>query len=223
MRVFVAGGSGTIGLPLVRALVAAGHDVTALTRSAEKQEELRSLGASVAVADALHRDALIAAVVASRPTHVIHQLTALPKAGPRQPRDMEPTNRLRIEGTRNLLDAAINASARRIVVGSFALLAAGDPARDPAAAAVQSMEEQVLAASRQGIIEGVVLRFGVFHGEGVPSATMSMATTRSVPLIHIADAVLATVRALSGAAGSIYYVVDDTGRAGVRADVGSAP
>ena len=83
MNVFVAGGSGTIGMPLVRALVMAGHHVTALTRSPAKREMLEALGASVALADALDRDALAAAVTAAHPTHVIHQLTALPKDGPR--------------------------------------------------------------------------------------------------------------------------------------------
>src|SRR6188508_709757 len=126
MRIFVAGASGTIGVPLVRALVAGGHDVTAMTRSPEKQSGLRALGATPVVADALDREALIAAVASVRPTHVIHQLTALPKEGVRSPKDLEATNRLRIEGTRNLLDAAIRAGARRFIVGSFALLSSSN-------------------------------------------------------------------------------------------------
>ena len=65
MRVFIAGGSGTIGIPLVRGLVASGHQVSALTRSPGKQEELRALGAAPVVANALDCDALIAAVDAS--------------------------------------------------------------------------------------------------------------------------------------------------------------
>lgn len=72
MKVFVAGGSGTIGVPLVRALVAANHQVTALTRSISKRDELQTLGVAVAVADALNREALIAAVEAARPTHIVH-------------------------------------------------------------------------------------------------------------------------------------------------------
>ena len=60
MNIFVAGGSGTIGIPLVRALVAEGHQVTALTHSTSRQDDLNKLGASVAVADALNRDSLIA-------------------------------------------------------------------------------------------------------------------------------------------------------------------
>src|SRR5215831_11947182 len=122
MKIFVAGASGTIGIPLVKALVAAGHEVTGLTRSPQKQDELRRLGATPAVADALDPDALRTVVLAAKPTHVIHQLTALPKEGPSRTSDLIATNRLRIDGTRNLLDAAVRAGAERFIGGSFALL-----------------------------------------------------------------------------------------------------
>ena len=82
MNVFIAGGSGAIGIPLVRALVAGGHQVTALTRSASKAPMLRALGATPAIADALDAAALRRVVAAARPTHVVHQLTALPQGGP---------------------------------------------------------------------------------------------------------------------------------------------
>ena len=226
MTVFVAGGSGTIGIPLVRALVAAGHQVTALTRSSSKQDELRALGASVAVADALNRDALAAAVRAAHPTHVIHQLTALPKDGPRRSSDLEATNRLRIDGTRNLLEAAIQAGVRRFLVGSFAILSPRGPAAtapdDAAAAAVRSMESQVLEASARGAIEGVVLRYGLFYGHDAPSTTAMIDLVRKrrlpvirgdagqLPVINIEDAVSATVRALDAATpGAAYDIVDD--------------
>ena len=226
MKVFIAGGSGTIGVPLVRALVSAGHEVTALTRSEGKQAELRALGARAAVADALDREALIAAVLTVRPTHVIHQLTALPKGGPRTPGDVEATNRLRIDGTRNLLDAAIGAGAQRFVVGSFAILSPRGPfdagAEDRAADAVRSMESQVLDATKRGAIEGVILRYGMFYGLETPSTVAMIDMVRKrrlpavrgdagqLPLIHIDDAVSATVCALDRApAGSTYDIVDD--------------
>lgn len=225
MKVFVAGGSGAIGIPLVRALVAGGHQVTALTRSAARGPELRALGASIAMADALNRDALVAAVAAARPTHVVHQLTALPKEGPRRSADLDQTNRLRIDGTRNLLDAAVAAGARRFVAGSFAMLSdrgeESAPA-DDAAVAVRSMESQVLDASKRGAIEGVVVRYGLFYGLETASTVHMIDQVRKrrlpvvrgdsgqLPVIHIEDAVSATVLALESApAGSVYDIVDD--------------
>jgi nucleoside-diphosphate-sugar epimerase len=225
-NVFVAGGSGTIGVPLVRALVTAGSQVTTLTRSKSKKDQLRALGASVAIADALDRDALVAAVEAAHPTHVIHQLTALPRGGPRRTSDLDATNRLRVDGTRNLLEAAINAGARRFIVGSFAMLSPRETAvfnpGDAAAAAVRSMETQVLEATARGSIEGVILRYGLFYGPESPStiAMIDMVRKRwlpvvtgdisQLPMIHVEDAVSATVRALDHApAGSAYDIVDD--------------
>jgi nucleoside-diphosphate-sugar epimerase len=198
-----------------------------LTRSPDKQAELRALGATPVVADALDRDALIAAVASVRPTHVIHQLTALPKEGVvRSPKDLEATNRLRTEGTRNLLDAAIKAGARRFIVGSFALLSdrgtAAPEVVDRAAAAVRSMESQVMDATKRGSIAGVILRYGLFYGLETPSTVKMVDMVRKrrlpvvrndagqLPVIHADDVVSATLAALDRApAGSAYDIVDD--------------
>ena len=227
MKVFVAGASGTIGIPLVRALVAAGHEVTALTRSPGKQDELRRLGATPALADALDREALGAAVMTARPSHVIHQLTALPKEGPSSASDLVATNRLRIEGTRHLLDAAIRAGATRFIGGSFALLPGaetgpGNAGINEAANATRSMESQILDANRSGQIEGIVLRYGLFYGPTNPSTIKMIEMVRKrrfpmirgdrgqLPFIHLDDAVSATIAALDhGSPGSVYDIVDD--------------
>ena len=227
MKVFLAGGTGAIGVPLIRALTAAGHEVTALTRSEANASTLRALGASPAVADALDADALRRAVAAARPAFVIHQLTALPKGGPRSAKDLEPTNRLRVDGTRNLIDAALAAGVRRIVVGSFALFRGGEAQHVPAtmraaADAVRSMESQTLDASRRGAIEGVVLRYGLFYGPDAGSTQQMAAMAKRrmlpairgdnslLPCIHVDDAARATVLALDRApAGSVYDIVDD--------------
>jgi 2-alkyl-3-oxoalkanoate reductase len=226
MNVFLAGASGAIGKPIVRALVAAGHQVTAMTRSAANEAMLRALGATPALADALDAEALRRVVVAARPTHVIHQLTALPKGGPRSAKDLAPTNRLRVDGTKHLVDAAVAAGAKRFIVGSFALLGAekfGIPAdAQPAADAVRSMESQVLAASARGLFEGVVLRYGLFYGPENSMTRQMIALARRrflptvrgdrglLPLIHTDDAASATIAALDhGLAGSIYDIVDD--------------
>jgi nucleoside-diphosphate-sugar epimerase len=226
MNIFLAGGTGTIGVPLVRALVAAGHRVTALTRSPEKVNSLRALGAVPAVADALDADTLRRVVLEARPTHVIHQLTALPKEGVRRAIDLAPTNRLRTEGTRNLLDASIRAGAQRFIGGSFALLQAA-PAKAPrdvleGVEALRSMESQILEASRARSIEGVVLRYGLFYGSGTPTTERMIRLVRRrmlpvirndrglLPCIHLDDAVSATIAALQAApAGSVYDIVDD--------------
>jgi nucleoside-diphosphate-sugar epimerase len=227
MNVFIAGGSGAIGVPLIRALIGAGHQVTALTRSTTKADMLRTLGATPAIADALDAEALRGVVTAARPMHVVHQLTALPKGGPRSARDLEPTNRLRVDGTRNLLEASVAAGARRLVVGSFAPL--GDirtenlPAEvRPAAEAVRSMESQALDAGRSGRIEAVVLRYGLFYGPDTASTAQMIAMARRrmlprikddrslLPWIHVDDAARATVAALdAGQPGTIYDIVDD--------------
>jgi nucleoside-diphosphate-sugar epimerase len=226
MRIFVAGGSGTIGIPLVRALVRAGHQVTALTRTPAKQASLRTLGATAAVADAFDPNALLRAVESARPTHVIHQLTALPKEGARRASDLDLTNRLRVEGTRNLLDAAVNAGARRFIGGSFAMLQAAGPGAPrgvlDAADAIRSMETQILDANYRGALEGIVLRYGLFYGPGNPATERMIALARRrmlpairgdhgrLPCIHLADAVSATIAALTaGRAGGVYDIVDD--------------
>jgi nucleoside-diphosphate-sugar epimerase len=226
MKVFVAGASGTIGIPLVRALVAAGHQVTALTRSPQKQDELRRLGATPTLADALDANALASVVMAAKPTHVIHQLTALPKEGPSRASDLLATNRLRIDGTRHLLDAAIRAGARRFIGGSFALLPGAESAPsavvNEAVDATRSMETQILNASRSHQIEGIVLRYGLFYGPTNPSTVKMIEMVQKrrfpairgdlgqLPFIHLDDAVSATLASLDqGSAGSVYDIVDD--------------
>jgi 2-alkyl-3-oxoalkanoate reductase len=227
MKIFVAGASGTIGVPLVRALVNAGHDVTAMTRTPSKQESLRAIGATPVVADALDADAVRRVVTAAAPDVVIHQLTALPKAGGvKRAADLEPTNRLRIDGTRNLVSASVAAHARRIIAGSFALLRAAGPdtpeTSRAGAEAVASMESQVLDANRRGLIEGVVLRYGLFYGPDNPATQNMIAMARRrmlpvirgdrslLPVIHLDDAVSATLAALDhGEPGDVYDIVDD--------------
>jgi 2-alkyl-3-oxoalkanoate reductase len=233
MRIFIAGASGTIGVPLVRELVRAGRQVAAMTRSSDKKQMLESLGATVVVADALDADAVMRAVKSAAPTHVIHQLTALPKDGTvRRARDLAATNRLRVEGTRHLLAAAIAAGAKRIIAQSFAPLQgvpAGDAGIDEAADAVRSLESQVLEASRSGRIEGVVLRYGLFYGPDNPATQSMIALARRrmlpvvrgdnslLPVIHMDDAVSATIAALERPAppagrplvDALYEIVDD--------------
>ncbi len=114
MRVFVAGATGAIGAPLVSMLLADGHQVTGMTRSDEHAERLRAAGAEATIADALDAQAVLDAVARARPDAVVHQLTAIPaRLDPRKiVRDFAATDRLRTEGTHNLLAAAHAAGGR---------------------------------------------------------------------------------------------------------------
>ena len=224
MRIFVAGGSGTIGVPLVRTLVAAGHQVTALTRTPDKQTSLAQLGATPALADALDRRCAPSRGRSARPTHVIHQLTALPKQGvnraQRTRADQPPAHR----GDEEPADAATNAGARRFIGGSFALLQAR-PRHSravPSADAMRSMESQILEASRAVRSRASCLRYGLFYGPDNPvtQRMIALARRRLLPVVRgdrascraftSRDAVSATVAALDhGRRAALYDIVDD--------------
>jgi len=235
VRVFVAGASGAIGRPLVRQLIAAGHEVTGMTRREEKAAELREAGAEAVVADVFDAEGLRDAVVAARPEAVVHMLTALPPRFSART-DLEPTNRIRIEGTRNLVAAARAAGARRMIAESVSFFYAheGDWVKDeeapldldapgrvgPAVAAVTDLERQVLKADG---LEGIVLRFGWFYGPGTyigPGGSQAEEVRkRRYPIVgegdatfsfvHVDDAAGAVVAALDHGGRGIYNVTDD--------------
>src|SRR3954454_8020222 len=121
MRMFVAGASGAIGRQLLPMLSAARHTGHRKTRSARKAETIRSVGADPVVADAFDAEAVATAVARAAPDVIVHEMTAIsPTAGVRNlDRELGVTNRLRMEGTRNLLRAAVTAKARRFIAQSF--------------------------------------------------------------------------------------------------------
>ena len=238
MRVFVAGAAGVIGRRLLPMLIEAGHDVTGTTRREERVEWIRHQGAEPAMLDVFDAPALTEAVAAAKPDVVVHELTDIPPAinFKRYAEDMAGNDRIRIEGTRNLLAAAKAAGARRIVVQSiaFAYAPEGGDTRDeddplyldapePMRAtilALADMEEQVLTA---GSTEGVVLRYGYFYGPGSvygsDGSTAARVRKHRFPIagtgagvfsfIHVDDAAAATVLALDHGEPGIYNVVDD--------------
>jgi nucleoside-diphosphate-sugar epimerase len=237
LKVFVAGASGAIGRPLVSQLVAAGHDVTGMTRRPEQAEAITAAGARGVVCDVFDREALNDAVSAARPDVVVHQLTALPHEFDMSKPDVyDATNRLRTQGTQNLVAAARGAGARRIVVQSVSFL------YSPTGSWVKTEEDDtiwkapghfggsmdaVLAAEAMvtgtDVLEGLVLRYGLFYGPGTHYAREGYwgdeARRRRLPVIgsgegmasfiHIDDAAGATVAAVERGAPGIYNVVDD--------------
>lgn len=211
MRIFLAGAGGTLGIPLLRQLITDGHDVAAMTRSVSKRSLLESMDARPVVVDVFDATALRAAVARAKPEVVVNLLTALPPAGPLRYKQLEPTNRLRTEGARNLLEAAVAGGARRVVAESFASavveLSPGHPMQ-PTVDALRSLESQHADVARAGRIEAVVLRYGLFYGPGVPSTRDllhnlrmgRMAIPKNTPgrasWVHLHDAVSATVAAI---------------------------
>ena len=186
MRIFLAGASGVIGVRLIPLLVADGHEVAGMTRSPEKVEMLRELGADPVVCDVFDAGALIEAVKAFRPELVMHQLTDLPDEVDRIPDFAASNNRIRTEGTRNLLAAAQAAGAARFLAQSIAWTppAGGE--------AVAEHERLVLDAG------GVVVRYGTFYGPGTYSGSDRIPPP---PRIHVDDAARRTVSMLEVASG----------------------
>ena len=238
MRVLLAGATGVIGRVLLPQLLEQGHEVVAMCHSPDKLEGLRAQGAEAVAADALDAAALRGAVAAARPQAVIHQLTAIPaRINPRKMvRDFAQNDRLRTEGTANLVAAAKAAGAERLIAQSIAFAyapgppgtvhAEGDPLIAPegapkefrrSAGAIAALEGAVLGAG------GVVLRYGYFYGPGSSvsreGAMAADVSRRRLPIvgsgagvwsfIHVADAASATVAALALQGPKVLNVVDD--------------
>jgi nucleoside-diphosphate-sugar epimerase len=208
MKILIAGATGAVGKPLCRLLVADGHQVIGTTRKPDRATDLRALGVQPVIVDVFDADKLRTAVVAAHPDVVIHQLTDLPPGLP--PAEMEAGRirnaRIREEGTRNLVAAAIAGGAKRMIAQSIAFAYAPGPTPchedaplDPAARAVASLEQQVLGAP----MVGIALRYGRFYGPGTgfdkPAAGGA---------VHVEAAADAARRAVTQGAMGLYNVAE---------------
>ena len=241
MRVLVAGPTGALGVPTVVELVRRDHEVFGLTRSDAKVRMLEELGVQPVVGDVFDAETMRSVMSEVQPDGVLQLLNALPKRGPLRPKDLEATNRLRIEGTKNLLAATIAAGTRRFVAESmiFGYGYGLDPEapltedrpflrKGPyeeaqgALDGLNSLEDQVRAATVSGDIKGVILRYGLFYGPGVGSTEFMIELLKKrlfvLPgggratgsWIHVGDGAAAAVAALERApAGATYNVADD--------------
>ncbi|MFI9612443.1 NAD-dependent epimerase/dehydratase family protein [Streptomyces sp. NPDC052023] len=235
MRILIAGVTGAIGRQLASQLLAAGHEVVGLARSRGRAADLEGSGVRMVYGDALDRDWVMATTRQAAPDAVVHLLTAIP-ANPNPKRvdeEFAPTNRLRTEGTRNLVDAAAEAGVKRVIVQSIAFV--NEPGRGPAdedapflsnppkayrpvLEAVRDLERITSAAG------GLVLRFGHLYGPGTGFADdgpfVAQVRAGKVPVVsgghsvfsftHTADAASAIVAALTVATdATVLNVVDD--------------
>src|SRR5262245_36435622 len=177
MKVFVAGATGAIGLPLVRALCTLGHQVTGMTHADRGVDRLCELGARTANADAFDITAVRAAIEAASPDVVIDQLSSLPENPAEILKCIPDDTRLHREGGSNLLAAARELGVRRYILqskGFYLDAPAGQLAQESAklrydapgvigesARTIGAYEDRVVSSSQ---LDGVVLRYGFFYG-----------------------------------------------------------
>jgi nucleoside-diphosphate-sugar epimerase len=231
MRVFVVGASGAIGSRLVPQLIERGHDVIGSARSADRAERLRRLGAESVVLDALDARAVREAVAAAQPEAIVHQATALTGISDLKhfDRTFAQTNRLRTEGTDNLLAAAREAGVGRFVTQSNAnhrYAREGGPVKNeddpldpkPVAAARESVAAMRYLDKAVTDAGGIALRYGIFYGDP-DDGLIHAVRARKFPIvgdgagvwsfIHLDDAAGATVLALEHDGPAVYNIVDD--------------
>ncbi|AEG06410.1 NAD-dependent epimerase/dehydratase family protein [Sinorhizobium meliloti] len=234
MKIFIAGATGAVGLPLVRALTTLGHQVIGMTRPGQGPNRLRELGAEVSFADAFDREAVHRAIEAAAPDVVIDQLTWLPANPADIIKAMPNDTRLHREGGTNLLAAAEKLGVRRYIMQSrgFYLEALAGGLADETARlrydapgeigestrTIGAYEDRVLASP----LDGVVLRYGFFYGPGTwyrPDGAIADQARKGKSAIvgdgngvwsfvHIDDAIAATVASVTAEPGT-YNVVDD--------------
>jgi nucleoside-diphosphate-sugar epimerase len=231
MKVLVIGATGAIGAPLVSQLLEQGHEVVGTSRTLERAETLRELGAEPAVLDLLDRGAVRRLVLDIKPDAIVHQATAL--AGgvdfKRFAKSLAPTNQLRTEGMDNLLAAAQEAGVGRFVAQSYEpwryarvggpVKTEDDPTDEEPPEAVRETLEAIKYLERAVLdAGGIVLRYGSFYGAPIDPLRDAV-RERKVPivgdgggvwsLVHVDDAATATVLALERGKTGVYNIADD--------------
>jgi len=229
MRVFVAGATGVLGRALLPRLAAAGHSVYGLARTPAKLLSVENMGANAVRGDVLDRETMSNLFRAYRPDAVVNLATSIPLKLRINPSDWEMNDRIRIDGTRNLLSAAREVEVRLFVQESVGYICTsrGDEWMDEEAPRSQhaflrttlEMEDQVRASPA-----GAVFRFGAVTSADSWHIQQSIAAMRRgmmpiigageafISMIHAADAAHAVVCALAdplSAAAHTFNVVDD--------------
>lgn len=221
MQILVVGATGVLGRQVCPRLVERGHTVRAVARRPEAAHGLAAAGVEVVAGDILEAESLYAA--ARGCDAALHLATAIPKAGG----DWTRNDRIRREGTRNLLAAAEAQGVRRYVQQSIVMLygdtgqaIVDESAPLQASAVIQSaadMEQMVQASA----LDWCILRGGLFYGAGAGLEEEWRQAVQAgdllpgdgsdlISLIHVVDMARAVAPAVEGAPPhSIYNVVDD--------------
>ncbi|MDT0123078.1 NAD(P)-dependent oxidoreductase [Paenibacillus sp. RRE4] len=229
MKIFVAGASGVIGRLLLPKLVQAGHDVIGMTRKEEQRQAIEQTGAKAVLADVFDREQMVSILAKIKPDVVIHQLTSLSQGSSAE------NARIRIEGTRNLVDAAKQAKVQKIIAQSISW--AYEPGTTPATE--ETALDMFAPMPRNTTINGVValeeyvkeipvhviLRYGTLYGPATwyakngDTAIKVMnqevkATDGVSSFVHVDDAANVALLALDWPTGT-YNIVDDEPAKGV--------
>lgn len=224
----MAGAAGAVGRQLLPMLIGAGYKVFGTTRNPAKTAQMEAIGVRPFLVDVFDRDSLTAAVDEVKPDIIIHQLTDLSTA------DFAATDRLRIHGTRNLVDAAKAAGVRRIIAQSFGNVYATrsepateqDPLSDEATVRDTVKGVRSLEAAVAELTEGISLRYGLLYGPGTwysPTGPFADAVRQGKrpagsgisSFLHIADAAQAAILAIDWPTG-VVNIVDDEPAAGTQ-------
>jgi nucleoside-diphosphate-sugar epimerase len=215
MKIFLAGAAGAVGKRLVPLLVDAGHHVVGTTRSTNKADALRTAGVEPVIVDVFDAPALSRAVAAARPDIVVHQVTDLPPGldPARMAEGTQRNARMRREGTRNLVAAALATGVHRLVAQSIAWMYAPGPQPhgedDPldvhamgTVGAVAILERLTVASPP---IDGVVLRYGHLYGPGTG------ADAGEIPSLHVDAAAAGALLAIEKTRRGIYNIAEPNG------------
>lgn len=228
MKIFIAGATGVLGRRVVPLLVADGHTVSAVARDARKAATLVDQGAAAVEVDLFDPTAVARAVVGH--AAVVNLATAIPPAAQfSQPSAWETNTRLRTEGSRNLVDAALATGAQRYVQESVAFAYDDHGSEwiteDAAVVSAPTVAPTQVAEAHARRFDahsqtGVALRFGIFYSADSVLTRGILEQARGGVLampgrdggyqswIHLDDAAAAVVAAL-GVAGGVYNVVED--------------
>jgi nucleoside-diphosphate-sugar epimerase len=188
MRIFLAGATGVIGVRLVPLLIAEGHSVAGMTRSADKTEQLADLGAQPVVCDVFDLPALTKAVTAFEPEAILQEITDLPDSLDELGDYAARNDRIRTEGGATW-SPRLAPQARTIFLRS-----AWRPAGR--GGAVDDLERQVLD------VDGVVVRYGQLYGPG----TFYEDRLPQHPRIHVDEAARGTPPLIAAPSGVVSLV-----------------
>lgn len=232
MRIFIAGATGVLGRRLVERLADRGHDVTGLVRDDDGAALVEARGGAARYGDVLEPDTLADAVDGA--DAVVAAQTAIPVADKPTDEDWARNDRVRLEGTRNLVAAA--ESVERVLFPSVVWVARqpdgsavderADRHPDRATRSAADVEDLLHDAASERGFDVTILRCGFFYAPDAAHTRQmgKQLLSRDLPvvgagplgrrdaelsLLHADDAAQAFVDAIDANATGLYHVVDD--------------